>query len=76
VRAQEQPNDYDCCNCDDRPDNFLCRHSAPIDSWTRNLEHMLPRDRSYQRIRASIIQYMCRRESVSRANADGMNEHG
>jgi hypothetical protein len=25
---------------------------------------MLPRDRSYQRIRASIIQYMCRRESV------------
>ncbi len=35
VGAQEQPNDYGCRNSEDRPDNFLCRHCAPIDSWTR-----------------------------------------
>jgi hypothetical protein len=48
VRAQQQPNDHDCRNYDDRKDNFLCRHAAPIDSWTRNLDHMLPRDCTYQ----------------------------
>ena len=114
VRAQEQTKNHGCRHCDDRPDNFFCRHSAPIeqfsrgypgrlqilwpfslkengtpqdfplhrygritlDSWTRDLEHMLPGNRSYRRIRASIIQYMCRRESISWKNVDGLNEHG
>jgi predicted phosphoadenosine phosphosulfate sulfurtransferase len=50
-----------------------------MNTWTRNLEYMLPGDRSYRRICASIIQYMCRLISFmdnSRTNADGLNERG
>src|ERR1700679_2493309 len=58
VCAQKQRNDYGCRNCDHRPDNFLSRHAAPANNWTRTLEYMLPVTiLTRTSIGASIIQY-------------------
>ena len=56
---------------------FFAVIAAPINSWTRNPEYMLPVDALIGSIRASIIQYIVLPEvSVAWTNADGLNEHG
>ena len=54
MRAQKQRNDYGYRNCDHPPDNFLSRHAAPANNWTRTLEYMLPSDYSHQDIHGCI----------------------
>src|ERR1700761_2095397 len=77
VCAQKQRNDYSCRNCDHHPDNFLSRHAAPANNWTRTLEYMLPVTiLTRTSIGASIIQYKVCPKSVAWANTDGLNEHG
>jgi len=76
VRAQDQPKDYGCRNCDDRPDNFLCRHATPIDSWTHNISYMLPTGRSSGRVCASINSANVSPCIGFGATSNGMIKHG